>query len=272
MPEPTTEQLLAEELKGSESTPETTSTPPGDQDQKPTGDKPVEEREEANPPTEKKYKVLDREVNPDELYDEFGKSQSYIAKLEAEIAASKKNKTVDPKPEDNPDQKGKDSEVDSADAKVIAELDRLGFVKKDAVEKILDEKFTAREKDIITKAVKTTAARTEVMEGLAELRTDFDGSMDTELNVPKPKVDTAKVLDYIQKNPGTDLSLLDIAKITHHDDFVKYEARKLSVQPNPVPKTEDGGLKGGTPPAPKKFNFGDQSVEAGLREMLGVQK
>jgi len=253
----TTEQLLEEELNRLNAGGDSSSDNQAKTEQK--------EGTETEPsPT---YKVGNRELTPDQLYEEYKRLEAEFTRRSQRLSELEKSLA---KPRQSEGEGQKQSTLSPQDQAVVEELRRLGFVPKDEVEKLFEERKKEWENEIITRAVRTSAARLELKEALDELEEDFDGS-EVEINgvkVRKPKVEREKILEFIQNNPNTDLSPYEIARVVYHDDFVKFEARQLvGGTSSKVPASEEGGLGTPTPPPPR-YSFNDGSVERALAEIL----
>jgi len=205
-----------------------------------------EKKEEA--PSSPKYKVGDRELTPDQLYEEHKKLEAEFTRRSQRLAELEKATKAE-----SSEQPSQQQSLSPQDAEVVKELKRLGVLTKDEADKLKEE--------VLTTAVTTSSKMSKLEQALDELEEDFDGEEG------RPKVDRQKILDFIIQNPNTNLTPLQIAKAVHYDDFVKYEASKLSS--GGVPKTESHGLGRVTEPPKAKYSFKDGSVERAILEQMG---
>lgn len=239
-----------------------------------------ESQQETNQPQEKKeenqgsgnaslprYKVGNRELDPDQLYEEYRRAQAALTKAFQEKAELEKQLTErqSQKQEEQPASRS------STDEAVLAELRRLGVYTKEDIEKFKESLKEEIKKEATTEAERKVFTRLTLEEALEELEEDFAGQ-EEEINgikVRRPKVEREKILNYIIQNPGINLSPKEIAQIVYYDDFVKYEAAKYIPKPaGNLPKTEDVGLGGQPQPPTPRYSFKDGSVEKAVSEML----
>lgn len=237
------EELLEDALNGNPAG----NTDPNNQPQ----NKDVNNKSDEAKTTLPKYKVGNRELEPDQLHQEYEnlladytrKSQR-LSDLEKKADAFKDNNDGD-----------KPLEMSGQDKVILKELKRLGFVSKDELESTLSDKSV----EITRRASSVAATQMELKEAISQLEDDFDGSDG------KPKVDGNKVLSFIAKYPETDMSPMQIAKYLYSDDFVKFEARGSAK--SELPSTEDSGS--GTKEPPKRnYKFNDGSAEAAVRDLI----
>lgn len=202
----------------------------------------------------------------DQVVEEYKKFQTdYTRKIE-EI-----NKPQETVKEDKEQTKVDNGVItDPKDAAVLAELkNKFKVVTVDDLTKL----FADREQAIVTKAVDTSSAKSQLEEALGELETSFDGGKEMigETEVAKPKVERKAILDYIIANPAIKMSPLEIARHLYFDDFVKYQnAKTLAGGTSGLPKTEgQGSESGSTPPKyTKRYDFGDGSTEKAVRDII----
>jgi len=152
---------------------------------------------------------------------------------------------------------------------VLAEL-KSKF--KVMTEEDFEKRMSDREQEIVKKAARVSTTQSELKQALSELEEDYDGS-EEEVNgvkIAKPKVEQAKVLDFIIKNPNTELSPFEIAQAVYSADFVQYEAKKIAASgaSKGLPQTEEEGAGGGEPPKGKPVSFKDGSAEQAVREII----
>jgi len=210
------------------------------------------------------YKVGNRELPPDQLYEEYKRLEAEFTKRSQRIKELETQLTPKPKQEEEK----QDEPIPAAD-KIKEELRKLGVPLKEDLEEILKKV----KEEAVVDAVKTTSARTALNQALDELEEDF-GGQEENINgmiVKRPKVDRIKILEFIRDNQSIDKSPLEIAKIVYSDDFIKYEVAKNLAQKGglgSLPKTESEGL-GGTPnPPTPRLSFKDGTVERALSELL----
>jgi len=235
------EELLEDELSGEEKNDNETQNQTTNQ----------EKKEES--PTSPTFKVGNRDLTPDQLFEEYQKLQSEFTRRSQRLSELEKAKESDTETSSN------QQSLSPQDQEVLKELRRLGVVTKD--EAITKDEVDGLKEELLTSAVTTSSKMSELRQALDELEEDFDGTDG------KPKVDRQKILDFIVQNPNTNLTPLQIAKAVYYDDFVKYEASKISS--NGVPKTETHGLGNVTEPPKAKYSFKDGSVERAVLEQLG---
>jgi len=259
MTEQQIEESLRKELVGdgdADQKPDDNSSPK-DQPQEPAKDG---ESDKSTP----LYKVGNRELPPDQLYEEYKRLEAEFTKRSQRIKELETQLTPKPKQEE-----GRQDEPIPAADKIKEELRKLGVPLKEDLEEVLKK---VKEEAVID-AVKTASARTALNQALDELEEDF-GGQEENINgmvVKRPKVDRIKVLEFIRDNPSIDKSPFEIAKIVHSDDFIKYEVAKNLAQKGgsgSLPKTESEGL-GGTPnPPTPRLSFKDGTVERALSELI----
>ncbi len=252
------DKSLEDLLKDDPSNP-TPAAPAGGSGDDPANKPPVN----ADPqPPAPKYKVGNRELEPDQLFEEYQRLQTDYTKKTQELSEAKK-----PTP-----QSETPASLTAADQALVNELTRLGFKRGGLTEEEFKTQLSAKETEIVQKSSGVATARIELKEALEQLENDFDGSVDPETKVPKPKVDKSKVLDFIVKNPSINLSPLEIAHSLYHDSFVKWEAGKMvgnqAAAPG-LPATENGGSGHSDAPPTPSFNFQDNSVDRGLENLFG---
>lgn len=251
------EELVREELNAKT----------GGNDSQPETNQPQEKKEDtqgSGNATLPRYKVGNRELDPDQLYEEYRKAQAALTKAFQEKAELEKQLTEKQPKEEPPTPRS------STDEAVLAELRRLGVYTKEDIEKLKESLGEEIKKEATTEAERRTFARLRLEEALEELEEDYAGQ-EEEINgikVRRPKVEREKILDYIINNPTTNLSPEEIAKIVYYDDFVKYDAAKYVPVKGNLPKTEDVGLGGQPQPPTPKYSFKDGSVEKAISEML----
>lgn len=213
-------------------------------------DQPGTEKEGTETPSpetkSKSYKTLDgRDVDADQLFQEYDHLVRDYTRKSQELSQLKKSDTkVDTEP-------SKEGEISAQDKAVLDELRRLGVITKDE----LDNTFSAKEGELVSKAAKVSTSQIELRDALNELKNDYEF------------VDTRKVLDFIVQNPNTNLSPLQIARAIHTDDFVALEVEKVTGGKKDLPETEDTGVGSTTPPQPK-YRFKDGSAERAVSELL----
>lgn len=202
-----------------------------------------------------KYTMPDgRELTGEEVLQEYKSLQGEFTRKSQELSKFKKNSESD-----GSDDSGKNDKksLSAEEENLVKELARLGFVRKDEVEQTFNEKKSS----LTSEAAQLAVAQQDLRSAISQLTTEFNGEEG------KPKVDGNKVLNFIVQYPQTDLSPLQIAKALYPDEFIKYEAGKMSG--GKLLKTEDNSSGAGehTPPAPK-YSFGDGSAEKAVRELL----
>lgn len=213
------------------------------------------------------YKVGNRELPPDQLYEEYKRLEAEFTKRSQKLKELETQLTQKPKQEDKKDASQEES-IPAAD-KVKEELRKLGVPLKEDLEEILKRV----KEEAVVDAVKTASARNALNQALDELEEDF-GGQEENINgmvVKRPKVDRIKILEFIRDNPSIDKSPLEIAKIVHSDDFIKYEVSKNLAQKqgsSNLPKTESQGLGGLPNPPTPRFSFKDGTAEKALSELL----
>jgi len=211
-----------------------------------------EEKEET--PSSPTYKVGNRDLTSDQLYEEYQKLQAEFTRRSQELAELKKTKTTE-----TTEPSSSQQPLSPQDAEVLRELKRLGVVTKD--EALTKDEIEKLKEELLTTAVSTSSKMSKLEQALDELEEDFDGTDG------KPKVERQKILEFIIQNPNTNLTPLQIAKAVYYDDFVKWEASKLS---GGVPKTESHGLGSITEPPKSRVSFKDGSIERVVAEALGA--
>jgi hypothetical protein len=211
------------------------------------------------------YKVGNRELSPDQLYEEYKRLEAEFTRRSQRVKELEAQLTSKPKQEE---EKRQDEPIPAAD-KIKEELRKLGVPLKEDLKEVLKKV----KEEAVVDAVKTTSARAALNQALDELEEDF-GGQEENINgmiVKRPKVDRIKILEFIRDNPSIDKSPLEIAKIVYSDDFIRYEVAKNLAQKGgsgSLPKTESQGL-GGTPnPPTPRLSFKDGTVERALSELL----
>jgi len=232
------EELLEDELK--------------DEEKEKTQSETTNQEKKEETPSSPTYKVGNRDLTPDQLFEEYQRLQSEFTRRSQRLSELEKAKSTT-------ETSSTQQSLSPQDQEVIRELKRLGVVTKD--EGVTKDEVEKMREELLTSAVTTSTKMSELKQALDELEEDFDGADGT------PKVERQKILDFIVQNPNTNLTPLQIAKIVYYDDFVKYEASKLSS--NGVPKTETHGLGKVTEPPKAKYSFKDGSVERAILEQLG---
>jgi hypothetical protein len=197
-----------------------------------------------------------RVLTPDQVAKEYESLHGDYTRKSQELAEIKKSQNNAPA--------GESEDIDPKAAALKAEIQRLGFTTKEDVNKTVSEKGS----EIEQSSAKRSVATVRLEEALGDLETDFDGTED------KPKVARQDILNWIVKNPGANLSPLEIARIVYYDQFVKHDAKQLvgagNGTPN-VPQTESQGSgAGANPPQKPIYRFKDGSAERAAREMLGL--
>ena len=202
-----------------------------------------------------KYAMPDgRELTGEEVLNEYKSLQSEFTRKSQKLSKlEKSNESV----EDKDDRESGKNTLTPEEQNLVNELTRLGFAKVDQVEKVFNDKKSS----LTSEAASLAVAQTDLRSAISQLTEEFNGSEG------KPKVDGNKVLNFIVQYPSTELSPLQIAKALYPDEFVKYEAGKMSG--GKMLETEDNSSGAGdhTPPSPK-YNFGDGSAEKAVRELL----
>jgi signal recognition particle GTPase len=231
------EELLEEELSGEQKETQLETT---NQEKK---------EESQSSPT---YKVGNRDLTSDQLFEEYQRLQAEFTRRSQRLSELEKAKSTT-------ETSSTQQSLSPQDQEVLRELKRLGVITRD--EGVTKDEVEKMREELLTSAVTTSTKMSELKQALDELEEDFDGTDGT------PKVERQKILDFIVQNPNTNLTPLQIAKIVYYDDFVKYEASKLSS--NGVPKTETHGLGKVTEPPKARYSFKDGSVERAILEQLG---
>lgn len=202
-----------------------------------------------------KYAMPDgRELTGEEVLNEYKSLQGEFTRKSQELSKLKKNSESN---EGEDEGKNDKKSLTAEEENLVKELARLGFVRKDEVEQTFNDKKSS----LTSEAAQLAVAQQDLRSAIGQLTTEFNGEEG------KPKVDGNKVLNFIVQYPQTDLSPLQIAKALYPDEFIKYEAGKLSG--DKILKTEDNSSGSGhdTPPDPK-YSFGDGSAEKAVRELL----
>jgi len=106
------------------------------------------------------------------------------------------------------------------------------------------------------------SSRIKLEDALDSLEKDFDGTNG------KPKVDRTKILDFIVKNPRTELPLSQIARVIDPEGFARWDIQRLNGgDGGKLPFTEGSG-SGVIDPPKVKYTFADGSVERAAADLL----
>lgn len=218
----------------------------------------VENEGTVTPSTEtavSKSKLPDgREVDVNQAIDEYKKlladytpKSQELAELRKEIAALKAVKEEPKEPI-----KSEPEDISSQDQAILAELKRVGAITKDQLDELKQQLI----REAAQEAAKFATSRAELKVAMDELIEDY------------PFINQEKVLSFVANNANPDITLLDAAKATHMDDFIRLEAEKFKLPPKAeLPSTEASGVGATEPPQPK-YNFKNGSAERAIAELL----
>jgi len=203
-----------------------------------------------------------RELTGEQVLEEYKSLQSDYTRKSQELSEKTKTEQAVNGAEDNK------PVLSPRDQAILDDLkNKFGVITKDE----LDKAFQARKPEIVSESAKVSATQAQLQQALDDLEEDFDGREEdiNGVKIPLPKVERQKVIDFIVKNPGTNLSPLEIAKAVYANDFISYEAKKLSANGSAkLPSTEKGGAGVTEPPAAKPLSFRDGSAEEAVKETI----
>lgn len=258
------ESFRAEMDRASSTTPATPTVP--------TGTQPKDATVPASPQDgsiAKKYKLPDgREVEADQVLAEYNNlHKDYTVKTqkltELEKQPAKPSEQTPPNANLAPS-KGENTgvELSDVDRRMQAELDRLGYVRQEGVEKIFEQKTPG----IIQESSKTTQAQLNVNQSFDKIEAEWNGENG------KFKAERAKVIEFINDRKAYYLTPQEATDLVYQDQIIAWRAKELAagVQPS-LPVTEKSGAAVTDPPkvaANVSYSFQNGKAEAAVREIL----
>jgi len=193
-----------------------------------------------------------REVDVNQAVEEYKKLLADYTPKSQELAELKKKAPIEQSTATPAKVETPATEMSAQDQAILAEMKKLGVITKDELVEIKKQMGS----ELVEQTAKVVSSRTDLKIALDELKEDY------------PFVDKDKVLGFIIKNPNTELTLLEVAKATHTDNFIELEAKKMQKPAKAdLPSTEANGV-GATEPPQVKYNFKNGSAERAVAEIL----